>query len=96
MFVHACEGDVRGGDGVGQAAGAVGAGGGLEDPRGTAALYRSGLRDGVVMHLGVLGHDTAPLSVFARLRIGRPFLLHQIISVSHPIIILIVVHDAQR
>ena len=89
-MVLACEGDVRGGDGVGQAAGAVGAGG-LEGPRSAAAaaLCYAALRDGVVVHLRVLGHDTAPLSVFfARSRIGRPFLPHQIISVSHPIIMM--------
>ena len=89
MLVLACEGDVRAGDGVGQAASAVGAGG-LEDPRGAgAALCYAGLRDGVVVHLGVLGHDTAPLSVFARSRIGRPFLPHKIISVSHSIILML-------
>ena len=42
---------------MGQAAGAAGAG--LEDPR--CALGRAALRDGVVVHLGVLEvHDLAP------------------------------------
>ena len=46
------------------AASAVGAGGGLKiGPLLLGALGRGrGLRDGVVVHLGVLGHDLGPLT----------------------------------